>query len=287
MNDADLDIILSIADGQLTGEAKQEALARIAADPELGEELASQLSAVDSLKSLDPARMTPTERSALRNALVDQLNLQTAPAVVATAKARRSWWQPVLGLAAAAALLVAVVAVPSMLSSQDDSSAEVVAIAPVTTTAAASAESSAGDAATRDADASTSSSTVQVPLVAPEDVQEFFAAPPPPDDISVTTLAGDQATMDTQDAADEAIPETTVASVELLAAGEPIAIDSTAIDACLTHLADDLPEGEHIPWAATIEDGVTVIHLGVEAEDGVQFSVSIDLDTCVITSQSP
>ena len=52
MNDADLDIIIEITNGRLTGQAKQDALDFIAADPELSEELAIQVSAMDGLAAL-------------------------------------------------------------------------------------------------------------------------------------------------------------------------------------------------------------------------------------------
>ena len=81
--------------------------ARVAADPELQSEYETQL-AVSSLLGDAPApTMTAAERSELRTALRQQLNLHEAPppAVVAPSRWQR-WWAPVAGLAAAAAVIV-------------------------------------------------------------------------------------------------------------------------------------------------------------------------------------
>lgn len=288
MNDTDLDIILALADDQLTGEAKQAALERIAADPELGEELAAQVAAMDELRSLEPALMTSSERAALRSALVEQLNLQPAAPVVTTPSQTRPWWVPVLGLASAAALLLAIVAVPSIFSGSDDSPAEFVAIAPEATTPVDSAEElgDSGDesALAKDEVGEASLSTVVVPQIDEEDIQEFFNASPPSVDTTVSTSRGD---VDDSAGVAEASPDTTFESIERVSPTDPIAIDAAQLEECLKLLGDSLPEGEYVPRAATLDDEATIVHFGIDASDGVVHSVSVDLETCVITSQIP
>jgi hypothetical protein len=288
MNDTDLDIILALADDQLTGEAKQAALERIAADPELGEELAAQVAAMGELRSLEPALMTSSERAALRSALVEQLNLQPAAPVVTTPSQTRPWWVPVLGLASAAALLLAIVAVPSIFSGSDDSPAEFVAIAPEATTPVDSAEElvDSGDesALAKDEVGEASLSTVVVPQIDEKDVQEFFNASPPSVDTTVSTSRGD---VDDSAGVAEASPDTTFESIERVSPTDPIAIDAAQLEECLILLGDSLPEGEYVPRAATLDDEATIVHFGIDASDGVVHSVSVDLETCVITSQIP
>ena len=297
MNDIDLDIILAIADERLTGQEKQDALERIAADPELGEELASQISAMDDLKSLEPALMTAEERTALRASLVEQLHLSPAAPAVASKPQRRPWWQPVLGLASAAALLIAIVAVPSMFSGSDDSSADIVAVESVatssaaepvaTTSAASSGELDDGDvssSATRDAAADTSPSTIVVPVITAEVAQEFFAAAPSPIDTTVATVSDDAAASGAADEPADDSALTDSQSFDLVSTSDPITVDAVHLENCLATLIDDLPEGTHVPVAATLDDAGTVIHFGIDAGDGVTYSVSIDLETCTITS---
>jgi hypothetical protein len=288
MNDIDLDIILAIADNRLTGQAKQDALQRIAADPELGEELAAQIATMDELKSLDPALMTPAERATLRTNLIEQLHLSpAAPSVVALPQ-RRPWWQPALAFASAAALLVAFVAIPSMFSGSDDSSADFVAIAPATTTSVAAAELDASrQGSTSASNAASPTSTVLVPQIIEQEVQEFFAAAPPSSDTEGAVSSDDVADSGTDEETDETIAEVTAASAEALTATEAFAVNEAVIEACLETLADDLPDGNHIARAATLDDGATVVHFGLDTADGVDYSFSIDLEECVITSLNP
>ena len=295
MNDTDLEIILAVADGQLTGQAKQDALERIAADPELAEELAAQIAAMDGLRSLEPSLMSSSERAALRSALVAQLNLQPAAPTVAVDKQRRPWWQPVLGLASAAALLLAIVVVPSMLSDNDDGSADLVAIALTeTTSVAANAQEdstksagteSAGteSAGTADADTNETTPTVVVPRIDGDEVQEFFAAAPPSGDIDMTASQEDAAAGESSDESNDSEAPSTA----LLAEPELVTIDAGRLETCMETLADDLPEGIHLARAVTIDDGVAIVHLGIDSQEGTTYSVSIDLDTCTITPSTP
>ena len=285
MNDTDLEIILAVADGQLTGQAKQDALERIAADPELAEELAAQIAAMDGLRSLEPSLMSSSERAALRSALVAQLNLQPAAPTVAVDKQRRPWWQPVLGLASAAALLLAIVVVPSMLSDNEDGSADLVAIALTETTSVATnaQEDSTESAGTADADRNESTPTVVVPRIDENEVQEFFAAAPPSGDTNVIVSQEDTAAGESSDEPNDS--ETP--SAALLAEPELVAIDAGRLETCMETLADDLPEGIHLARAVTIDDGVATVHLGIDSQEGTTYSFSIDLDTCTITPSTP
>jgi len=291
MTDTDLDIILAIADGRLTGRAKRDALARIATDPELGEALASQIAAMDELKSLEPALMTPSERAALRSALVEQLNLQPVAPVVEMAKLRRAWWQPVLGLASAAALLIAIVVVPSMFSSGDDSSADFVAIAPEASTSAETVtELDAGDTDTSAAEGSEAepgTAVFVVPQVTAEELQKFFATlPPPPDSAPGTTivgLTGAGVGDESQGPDDGTDSSTSLRSAEPLAEGELVELNADTVAECLTDLGDALPSGELVPIAATLDNGQIVAHFGSVVDGQVSYSISIVLDTCTIS----
>ncbi|MCL1587223.1 MAG: hypothetical protein M3092_02310 [Actinomycetia bacterium] len=289
MNDADLDIILGITNGRLTGQHKQDALDLIAADPELSEELAIQVTAMDELGALEPAHMTPSEKLALRNSLVEQLHLEPAVPLVRASKQSRPWWQ--FALASAAALLVVIVVVPSMLSGGDNSSSDVVAIAPEAT------ETVESDVSRGDTDAETktettsaaaggaaaTASTTDLPHITEDDVQEFFAGASAPIDTESTTSADDLASAGSEDAADETIAP----SASSLAESEEIAVDLVRIEECLTELALDLPGGEHIAMAATLDSGVTTIHFGVVSGSDIAYSVSIELETCTITLTTP
>ena len=93
MSDHDIDLITELINGHLSPDERRAALARVAADPELQSEYKTQL-AVSSLLGDAPApTMTAAERSELRTALRQQLNLNEAPppAVVTTTCARGGW----------------------------------------------------------------------------------------------------------------------------------------------------------------------------------------------------
>ena len=291
MNDADLDIILGITNGRLTGQQKQDALDLIAADPELSEELAIQVSAMDELGALEPAHMTPSEKLALRNSLVEQLHLEPgvpAVPVIRTSTQKRPWWQ--FALASAAALLVAIVVVPSMLSGSDNSSSDFVAIAPeVTETVESDVNSGDTDTETKTETTSAAAaaemataSTITLPHITEDGVQEFFAELSAPTDAESTAIADDAAS-GSEDVTDETIapPASTFSD------SDEITVNLVRIEECLTELALDLPGGEHIPMAATLDNGVTTIHFGVASGSDIAYSVSIELENCTITSTAP
>jgi hypothetical protein len=290
MNDADLDIILEITNGRLTGQAQQDALDRIAADPELSKELAAQIAVMDELSALEPALMTPKESVSLRNSLIEQLHLEPTVPVARAATQRRPWWQ--LGLVSAAAVLVAIVVVPSMLSGNDDSSSDVVAIAPEATEAVESdanrgnpdtdADGKRETEGASDAGATANTSTTLLPHIAADEVQGFFAVPPAPIDTVSTTSTDDLA-----DAAEDMADETSAPSASSSATPDEIAIDLMQVDECLAELAPVLPVGEHTPLAVTLDGDMTTIHFGVDSGSDIEYSVSIELETCTMTSTTP
>jgi hypothetical protein len=290
MNDADLDLILGITNGHLTGQAEQDALDRIAADPELSEELAIQITAMHGLSALEPAHMTPSEKAALHSSLIEQLHLEPAAPAVRAVAPRRPWWQ--FALASAAALLVVIVVVPSMLSGSDDTSADVVAIAPqATESVEADAESgdfdADGEAKTETTSAPAASdeegaSALVLPPISEDGIQEFFAALPAPIN-TVSTTSADDLTAGAEDAADGTIAP----SASSLAAPAEIPVDAVQLEECLTELDIDLPSGENIPMAATLDGDMTTIHFGVDSGSDIAYSVSIELETCTITSTTP
>jgi len=297
MNDTDLDIILAIADNRLTGQAKQDALVRIAADPELGEELAAQILAMDELKSLQPALMTSDERATLRANLIEQLHLAPAVPAAAVEPQRRPWWQPALALASGFALLLAIIVVPGMLPSGDDSGSDVVAIAPESTTITRAATSAADAGAPQD-----DGNVLTVYDIAEEDVAEFFSSSPAPSTATVppTTKSAplpgagaseDDSSADTVDddpeAASTFAAEANPQDVDLLDEIPLTTIVRADVEACLDLLAQGLPPGTLIPVAATRTGSEVVVHFGVEVVDGMEYSVSIDLASCTMTPLNP
>ena len=100
MNDQDLNLIVDLIESELSNSEAESALARIMADPELSAAYAEQLAVHASLAELPIASMTVAERDALNSALVSQLQLEAAAAVVPIArkkatllrKSQRNWW---------------------------------------------------------------------------------------------------------------------------------------------------------------------------------------------------
>jgi anti-sigma factor RsiW len=288
MNETDIDIILAIAEGRLSGTSEQEALHHIAADPELGRELAAQMSTIEELQSIPPGVLTAAERTRLRQSLIEQLNLAPADVKAIPVKQRRAWWQPILGLATAAALVVAIVVVPSMLGDGEDG-ADVEAVAPLTTAQDQAADAPAEVTVTTSAAAGVASEggdTMDVPEVPEADVESFLLRG---DDAT----EGQETTVDSTitgspsedtDALDEAADSDTsndqgVPAMASVNAGE--------LNECLDTIASELPEGDLILQAATTTDTGHVVHLGFGSDTGVDYAVSVDLSRCSITAISP
>ncbi|NHZ71099.1 MAG: hypothetical protein GWP18_05605, partial [Proteobacteria bacterium] len=109
MNDADISLIISLANDELNGQDRLAALERVSASPEMARELAVQIEMKDAVQGMpDVTAMTETERTALRSDLIEELHLESAPVVALPKKRRLPWWRPVFGLASAAALVVAI-----------------------------------------------------------------------------------------------------------------------------------------------------------------------------------
>lgn len=288
MNETDIDIILAIAEGRLSGTSEEEALEHIAADPELGRELAAQMSAIEELQSIPPGVMTAAERTLLRQSLIEQLNLAPADAKAIPVKQRRAWWQPMLGLATAAAFVLAIVVVPSMLGDSDDGS-DIAAIAPLTTVQDQAAVSQAEVTETTSAAASATSEggdTTDVPEVPEDDVESFLFDAGAATEGQETTVESTKAESPSEDTGelDEAADSDT--SNDRSAPGTA-SVNSAELNACLATIQDELPEGLLIPLAATTTDTGHIVHLGIESDSGVDYAISVDLSTCSITAISP
>ena len=294
MNNTDIDLILALAEGRLSGQAKQEALQHIAENPNLGTELASQISVMEELQSMPPAHMTAQERAELRSSLIEQLHITAAPVVVQTTKQRRPWWQPVLGLASAAVLVLAVVIVPGMFGDGNDRSSEIVAVeresasvddgrdaADPQTTAAAEDDGLGGE-------------VVSVPLVTESDVADFFvdiagAVEPAGAQFEAEdgVTAPEESPTTLEDAAADNADELDEDAAALRLAPPAVEFDLSALDECLNSLADPLPEGDLTPHAATETDDGHIVHLGVETDSGIEYALSIEPTTCTVVPINP
>lgn len=140
MHDHNLDLIMALAEGALSGADLEAAEAEIAACEGCAVELAAQRLALDVLQSAPAPEMTELEAARMRRTLRDELGL-VDPEPIARPGRSRSWrWQRVsVGLSVAAVLLLFVAVVPALdlfgAGSADD--AANVAFAPQTTAAPA------------------------------------------------------------------------------------------------------------------------------------------------------
>lgn len=120
MNDQDRDLILDLLGGRLGTEQAEAAAARVASDPVLAAEFATQAAVHETLSSAEPASMTATERTSLRAALTEQLHIGDDVVAAPRENTRRMrWLQPVAGLAAVAAVATAIVILPGSLSNDE------------------------------------------------------------------------------------------------------------------------------------------------------------------------
>ncbi len=269
MNDNDIEIILALANGTLTGDEERRARRRVEADPELAAELAAQIAAVESLDALPPVSLTDAERSTLRASLVEQLGLEPAAAPPARRRAL-SWWKPVLGLASAAAVALAFVVVPSMLSSNQSEEAGVALVSetdmagePTTTAAAGGDEEMA---------ATTMAGTT---LARAED-GETYALPEVPLTGAPELLA---ATVDSSDEPSSKL-------------GEAGSLPTTAVSAaeladCIDRLDDDLPPSPLVPFAVTTTEDAQIVHLALEGAGDPADVVRVSLPDCSIVPAGP
>jgi len=283
MNDADIELIISLANDELDGQERIDALARINADPSLASELATQISTIDSVQSMPSVDMTASERTTLHANLVEQLHLEEAPPAVVPVKRGVSWWQPVLGLASVAAVVFAIVVVPNMLSS---SSSDDAAFAELSTDASREFDSSAGSGADSGATttAAAGADTSIIEDAASEQAPSAGVAEDGSDDLQLFRIPLDRQ----EEFNDLANGETSsdVLSEKLARYGFALGttIDPKELQACLEVLAEQLPIGVPLP----IGDGdANTVFVGVDTGDGIDTIFEIDLATCTIVSQTP
>ncbi|GMR02839.1 MAG: hypothetical protein BMS9Abin20_1190 [Acidimicrobiia bacterium] len=287
MNDSDIEIILALAQGRLSGQAEQDALSRIEADPELANELVIQMAAIESLQSVSTPTMTAEERATLRSNLIEQLHLEPTSAPASPVGRKVSWWQPVVGLASVALVVFAIVVVPGMFGSDADFTEVAAELSPaegggapesVGTTFAAADSVARDKESTGGADGSESA-----PPELSNDIRsmsdEGFVNLYEVKEEDLPVLLDVITAADAPEVADEKLARAGFSSIT--------AVDLAVLDRCLETLADELPSGSLIPLGATTSSGRQIVHLGVNTGDGIKALISIDIDTCVMTATNP
>lgn len=292
MNDSDIEIILALAQGQLSGREEQDVLSRIEADPELANELAIQMAAIESLRSVPSPSMTIEERTTLRTNLIEQLHLEPTSAPPVPVARKVSWWQPVLGVASVALVVFAIVVVPGMFRSGADvteMAAELPsaegggAPEPVDTTFAAADSTARDKGATEGADGSESAPPELSPPELSNDIRslsgEGYVNLYEVTEEDLPVLLDVLTSADTPEVADEKLARVGFSSVT--------AVDLAVLDRCLETLADELPSGSLVAIGSTTSSGSQIVHLGVDSGEGIKALISIDIDTCVVTAINP
>jgi anti-sigma factor RsiW len=280
MNDTDRDLVMALAQGNLSTTAAEEATARIEADPELAVEFAEQVVAVQFLQSAVPPMMSEAERSTLRTNLTTQLGLlpvASPGAVVPTKKSR--WWAPALGMATAAVVVAAFVIFPG---AQQESFQEVsMELEDTSASVSQAAESSPQTTAAAGAPAEQS-----------EEIQSDSAAAPPlagGDPVSVydtDSVALDEL-LARADGADS--PESIQRQMSGLSFKTSVDVDSDKVNACLNKLSTELPDEilEIFVIGADVEGDRTTVHVGFDSGQGVEGGLSLVLETCELVDSSP
>jgi hypothetical protein len=285
MNHQDRELIMALAAGQLNEVAAQDASTRIAAEPEMAQELADQQAAIAALASVPEVSMTTEEQMALRTSLVAELHLDTtqAPApLAATAKRKIPWWQPVFGVAAVAAVIAAIVVLPGNLTGSSDDSADV-ALVSETPTGASLEETEtvqSGKDDSLDQSPSADRSAPSTTATASAEVEEG------------TTFEDDA--LDGEDLLSATRGQTTTASIEdaLAAAGltglTPLDPSrATDVDACLERMTDPFPEGDVFPFGTTGSGADEILYVGVSDQTGISVVASIALERCELIELIP
>lgn len=284
MNDTDRDLIIALAQGDLSTTAAAEATARIDADPELATEYAEQVAALQFLRSAPPPLMTEAERSTLHTSLTTQLGLLRGTSAAAVAPKKRSrWWVPAFGMATAAVVVFAFVVFPG---TQQDSSQEVsmeldeasdrssqVAESSPQTTAAASASASP----TAEESEGTQSDSAAVPPPAVEDPVSVY---------ETDTVALDEL-LNQADGADS--PEGVQRQLSDLSFKSRVNLNSDDINDCLDELSAELPSEilEVLVVGADVEEDLTTVHVGFDFGDGVEDGMSFVLESCELVEHAP
>jgi hypothetical protein len=262
MNDNDLNLIVDLIDSQLGTTEAGSALARIMADPELLEAYTEQLAVHDSLRSLPIASMTAVEKDVLNTALVTQLRLEEAAAVVPVARKRAPWWMPVVGIAAAAAAVTVIVIVPNM-SGSDDSSADTTIVA---SAAATAPEELAADGESFDSGA---------------DEQELAAAA---SDVTVVELSGADLVEVLDATAGESSPEAVQDRLNALGFADFADVSQNALAECVSQISGQLPPNttDLVLFGVDTSGSTDIAHIGLVFDDGIGGAMSVDLETCDI-----
>jgi hypothetical protein len=306
MSDHDLDLITELINGRLSPDERRAALARVAADPELQSEYETQLAVSSLLRDAPPATMTAAERSDLRAALRQQLNLQDASTPVGVAPSRwQRWWAPVAGLAAAAAVIVGVVIVlPD--GGSDDSLEFAAAQVETTVEASLSEEADVGGSEDSANDAEGSGSPTDTPGGTAEGLSTTSLAG---SEEAAPSVAADDATDGTFEAAEEAPPEAAaeappeplphIPEVDLdelgsayaegqdefeseLRTSSAVSAPRAAIDAgaCLGAIGDGTDESVVTNVATGTIEGIDVIIEVVEPRNAEPYLIALDARTC-------
>jgi len=279
MNDADIELIISLANDELDGQEQIDALARINADPSLASELATQISVIDTVQSLPRADMTASERTTLHANLVEQLHLEETPLAAVAVKRKLAWWQPVVGLASVAAVVFAIVVVPNMLSSRSSDDAAFQELRSDTTQ-----EFSSAGGSTETTSAAADADTSVADDAAVEEAPSAGTAESGAADLQLYRIPADRQ----EEFNDLATGETSsdLLSEKLARSGFALGttIDPKELQACLQLLADEFPGGVLLP----IGDGdANTVFLGVDAGNGIDEILEVDLETCSLVSKAP
>jgi hypothetical protein len=279
MNDRDRDLIIALAQGDLSTTAAEQATARIEADPELATEYAEQVVALQFIRSAPLPVMTEAERSTLRTNLTTQLGLLpvAAPATVASRRKSR-WWVPAIGMATAAVVVFAFVVFPGaqqdsfqevsmQLDDTSPDSSQVAESSPTTAAASASAEDSGG--------AEFDSATVPAPTV--ED----------PVSVYETDAVGLDELLNQADGADSA--ESVQRQMSDLSFNSRVDLNSDEVNACLNELSTELPDEilEVLVIGADLDGNRTTVHVGFNFGDGVEGGMSFVLESCELVERAP
>lgn len=270
MNDHDRDLIMDLAEGRLSGDDAEAALARVSSDPMLAEELALQTAALAQLRTQPEIMLTEAERTDLRESIAAQLHLDrgASPTVAAVPTRRNWWWKPALAVSSVAAVLVLGIAVvPSMLSNGGDDAAFVAAEDAGGADESEESTAIASESAGGDGQALETTTTAAM-----------AEAPPVVDIASLSDVASEDLLRVTEGAATPRAIERAIEESGLWKSS--LGVDITAVEQCLEQLGDAMPPGDVVPVG--IDDGAEgrVLYLIVLDELGGQTAVQVGLTSC-------
>ena len=264
MSDQDLNLIVDLIESHLSDSEAETALARIMTDPELSYAYAEQLAVRSSLTEAPAASMTVAEKDALNTALVAQLRLESAAAVVPIARKRKAWWMPIAGIATAAVAFTAIFIMPG-LSGSDDSSADTTVVA--SAAAQAPQDSSADDGGAEFGVAE----------------EEALAAQAP---VAVVDLEGADLVEVLDATAGESSPEAVRDRLSSMGYTESAAVDGDELAECISVVSKQLPPNatDIVLYGVDSSGTSQIAHLGVVFDDGIGAAMSVDLETCAVVS---